>query len=418
MKVAMGFVVSACVILAASAASAQTAYTWNGGTSSNWQTVANWSTTGFPGMAPYGGGESGTIRNARIRVDNGLTTTGNTLVYSANEGYTIYSGVTAPISVCAGYNGSMSITGGTWESRPYSTTVNAYDVIGSNSHTGSLSISGGTYLNIAGRTSYSGAADANGITLLGNNGGLGTLNVDGGSFTASTMQFGSGNTGSGTLNLNTGGTLSVGQFYDIGNATSAINFNGGTLKPLVDSTRKYFNGTAVQTFASTSFDAFMTGIDSVKILSGGALIDTDGQNVTIGNAISNGASIGALTKQGSGTLTLSNSANTYTGDTIVEAGTLSISHAFLADSSTVSIASGAQIALTFSDSDTIGALYLNGALADAGYWGATGNAAATHTSDLITGTGLLYIVPEPSSLILAAAGMLGLIAYAWRKRTI
>jgi autotransporter-associated beta strand protein len=61
------------------------------------------------------------------------------------------------------------------------------------------------------------------------------------------------------------------------------------------------------------------------VLSGGAKIDTDGKDITIGQALLapvSGTS-GGLTKSGGGTLTLSNT-NTYTGATTVNGGILNI----------------------------------------------------------------------------------------------
>ncbi len=52
---------------------------------------------------------------------------------------------------------------------------------------------------------------------------------------------------------------------------------------------------------------------------GGAVVDTGAFNGTLTGAVSGG---GALVKEGSGTLTLAGTANTYTGATQVDAGTL------------------------------------------------------------------------------------------------
>ena len=123
---------------------------------------------------------------------------------------------------------------------------------------------------------------------------------------------------------------------------------------------------------------------------------------------------GSLTKTGSGSATLV-AGNTYTGDTKIEDGILSISNPYLNDLAGVYISTGAKLDLGFSSSDTIGSLYLDGASAPAGTWGATGSGAA-HIDDIhFSGTGQLNVVPEPSTLVLLAAGALGLLAYAWRR---
>ena len=88
-------------------------------------------------------------------------------------------------------------------------------------------------------------------------------------------------------------------------------------------------------------------------------VGNNGQTSTFGGVIKNSAGTLALTKTGNGTLTLSG-ANTYTGNTTVNGGTLEIVQATLATNSTVSIASGAVLQLDFSTTNQIAALVLNG----------------------------------------------------------
>jgi autotransporter-associated beta strand protein len=63
----------------------------------------------------------------------------------------------------------------------------------------------------------------------------------------------------------------------------------------------------------------MNGIDTVTIQAGGAIIDSNGNNITINTPLLDGG--GGLTKQGTGNLTLAG-ANTYSGNTTVNAGSL------------------------------------------------------------------------------------------------
>jgi len=96
-----------------------------------------------------------------------------------------------------------------------------------------------------------------------------------------------------------------------------------------------------------------------------------------------------LTKIGTGTLTLTG-ANTYTGNTIVQAGTLSINSPYLADASTVVVNSGAVFDLSFSGTDAIGSLLLGGAPMTPGTYGAPGS-GATNMSNFFAGTGTLTV---------------------------
>jgi len=98
-----------------------------------------------------------------------------------------------------------------------------------------------------------------------------------------------------------------------------------------------------------------------------------------------------LTKVGAGTLTLSNAGrNTYTGNTTVEAGMLSIDAAYLADTANVILTGDATLNLDFAGTDTINALIIAGDAQVPGTWGAVGSGAENEIA-LITGSGLLEV---------------------------
>jgi len=113
------------------------------------------------------------------------------------------------------------------------------------------------------------------------------LNLNGGTLTTRGIDYGPHAWGSGTMNLN-------------------------------------FNGTLVK--ANQNNANFITasgGLDFAPVIqSGGARIDSNGYTIGIGVALSG---TGALTKSGSGTLNL-NIANSYSGGTTVNGGTLSLNH--------------------------------------------------------------------------------------------
>ncbi|MEI6503029.1 MAG: FAD-dependent oxidoreductase, partial [Armatimonadota bacterium] len=116
-----------------------------------------------------------------------------------------------------------------------------------------------------------------------------------------------------------------------------------------------------------------------------------GTAATLGTvAIGANSYTGGLTKKGAGTLTLTG-ANTYSGDTVVEEGTLALSSAYLADTADVKLAAtGAVLNLNTGATDTIRAFFIGGVGQFAGEWGPTGS-GAEHESGLITGTGRLLV---------------------------
>ncbi|MEK7951171.1 beta strand repeat-containing protein [Luteolibacter soli] len=106
--------------------------------------------------------------------------------------------------------------------------------------------------------------------------------------------------------------------------------------------------------------------------------------------ISNGATatgVVSVTKEGAGSWTLSG-ANTYTGATVVSAGTLNVSQAVLADAATVNVASAGVLNLTHALTDTVDRFYIDGVEQASGTWGSLAS-TATHKTARITGTGML-----------------------------
>ncbi len=149
------------------------------------------------------------------------------------------------------------------------------------------------------------------------------LTIDGGTVTAgnsgtSGVRFGTSgsttNTG-GTLNLN-GGTLNAFRIYSGGTSNSStVNFNGGTLKATALNNTDFLGTAAIP-------------IKNAIVKTGGAVIDTNNVDVTIFSALTHDAGLGGtadggLTKNSAGTLTL-RGANTYTGATTLNQGTLTV----------------------------------------------------------------------------------------------
>ncbi|MES2440277.1 MAG: autotransporter-associated beta strand repeat-containing protein [Verrucomicrobiota bacterium] len=109
----------------------------------------------------------------------------------------------------------------------------------------------------------------------------------------------------GTVNLNGGRIIANRVFGNAGAGNSTFNFNGGVLQP----------------GAGMNAD-FMSGIDEVVIKALGATIDTGATAaVNINQTIKDDTTNGQFTKLGTGTLNM-NGSNSYTGTTVVSAGTL------------------------------------------------------------------------------------------------
>ena len=140
-----------------------------------------------------------------------------------------------------------------------------------------------------------------------------------------------------------------------------------------------------------------TGTVSIKDASGGGppTLTIGGGDTTssFSGAIKNDSGSLAIIKIGTGTLTLSG-ANTYSGNTTVAAGTLSLSTAFLNDSSQVLMTSGAFLNLTTGATDVVAGISLDGnAETTPGVYGSLSSSAQFKRA-YITGSGTLTI---PSS---------------------
>ncbi|WP_338286659.1 autotransporter-associated beta strand repeat-containing protein [Luteolibacter sp. LG18] len=242
---------------------------------------------------------------------------------------------------------------------------------------GSQSVSGtlGSTFQMGG-----GTLDATTI-LVGSITGSGTLtstfSVTGGIAKVGTLTLGNRTSGTlnSTVNLNGGGTIAA-QTIQNGSGTTTstrtFNWNSGTITTLDASTD--LTVSSALKLAATGTHGFDIGTSRTGTVSG---------------VISEAAAGASLTKTGAGTLVLSG-ANTYTGDTLVNGGKLSIGSAVLADTADVKLANSAVLDLTHAATDTIDELYIDGVQQAPGTWGSL-TSSATHKTARITGTGLLQV---------------------------
>ena len=197
------------------------------------------------------------------------------------------------------------------------------------------------------------------------------------------------------------------------------NFNGQTFAAAsaATSTLRFMDtdglGNAVTRLALTTV-AGGVGLDGTLLFTNSAV------NYTVAGADANGiAGLSALTKAGSGTLTL-NGANTYSGATTVNGGTLvaAVANA-LGGSTTITVANGATLqignasalasaavvslgstatnSLDYSGSQDVNSLYIGGVQQCRGRWGSVGNGSALWTGPQFTGGGILNVLNGPDA---------------------
>ncbi|MEO8617432.1 MAG: autotransporter-associated beta strand repeat-containing protein [Luteolibacter sp.] len=363
-----------------------------------------------------------------------------TLTFSGN-GTTIVSGVIAQngtnamslmksgvgmliLNAADLFSGNTSIVGGTLRlGNPAALGTGSVSLAG-----GTLDLNGFTTPNkitsLAGILSNSGAA----VDLSGLNSGSSVLNglSNGGNSLAVT---GSGDITLGTvsgavgLSLAKSGSNTLIMAGNADNSFMSITMSGGTLI-----LNKFTLGHVAKTITIES-GTVKYGTQTVGILDGtgqiGAVIMTggvldmngaSGDNATIGNlngtggvitnsnlaaatltiggnngsggdfqgTIQDGVGILQIIKTGSGTIDLSGD-NAYTGNTTVTEGTLTLKSAYLANSSTVSVAAGAFLNLDYAGKDVVASLTLGGLALPDGTYG-SGNSGGR-----ITGTGKIQV---------------------------
>lgn len=294
-----------------------------------------------------------TGQTAILNIQNGTFSTGtftvaagdSSVIGTVNQtgGSLTLTGTQAIIGNGTGGQGTYNLSAGTLTG---SASANRGVILGVNSGaSGTFNLSGTGVLNLTGanlqvgRSENTAATGTTGIFnqsggtatvgtlgvggLIAGNGNFGTMNFTGGTFVATAVNaFGGGDNSSAAINI--GGTAQVTlpaipTARGIG-ANTSFTFDGGTLK------------------AGASSPNYLENLTSAQIKNGGLKFDSNGFDVTVNQVLADfSGHTGTLTKSGNGILTLG-AANTYSGATTVNAGTLRVNGSLAG--SLVTVASG------------------------------------------------------------------------------
>ena len=189
-------------------------------------------------------------------------------------------------------------------------------------------------------------------------------------------------------------------FDALGTATATFNLPGGVMGGSTCGMTLSSDGALTPTVTLVSNDQATNSTYNVTgnvALANDTTFNNDQFATLSFSGIVSGSS--AITKTGLGTLKLT-AANTYTGDTAVQAGTLSITNPSLslADAADILLTTGAVFNLNFSGTDTIRSLFFDGISQPVGTWGSLAS-AATNKSNFFTGTGVLDITTFVSPIL-------------------
>ena len=250
--------------------------------------------------------------------------------------------------------------------------------------------------------------------------GGGTLDTDNSDVVLTGLISGAGaltKTGLGTITLNfanayTGATVIKNGILRISNTSALGTADGGTtVNPggelelsgdelVVNEPLTLAGGEVCSSVGINTYNGAIT-------LTADSGIDADSQQLIITSVIAQSAGSFGLSKFGPGTVELTG-ANTYTGATHVEEGTLALSNgAAIADTGTITLANSPDVRLQLNNSETIGALAGGGTTGGNVELGANiltvGDASNTSFSGIISGSGGALTKQGTGTLTLSGA---------------
>jgi autotransporter-associated beta strand protein len=162
------------------------------------------------------------------------------------------------------------------------------------------------------------------------------------------------------------------------------------------------NGTGTNAVGASGTDgALRIGITSGRTATFHSMVELQSDSrISIGAANTTGvldnvvSGTGDLIKSGGGQLNLTAN-NTYTGDTQIVNGVLSITNAYLENNADVYLTTNGKFDLNFGATDTIRSLYFDGVPQPVGTYGATGSGATNINDTFFSGSGVLDVTTLP-----------------------
>src|SRR3989442_10766599 len=345
-------------------------FTWTGAQNPNWKTNANWlgcaAPTGNGGqnlVFPSGASNLSTNNNINTSKFNSITISGSGYTLGGSA-ITLGAGCLADSSIAGTNTVNLATTFAATRTVTVSNAGTTLTITGVISGAGGLTKAGAGTVTLGAENTYTRVTTINAGTIaVAADAGLGTapavappgkLPFGGGplrttaSFTLAANR-GIALTGAGTISTNPGTTLTYGGIIagaspltkagtgtlivsGANTYTGATAISAGTLQ--LGATNAVPSGSAVTVSGGAIFDlrgfsdaiGSLAGAGTVTTGAAGAVVLTAGGNnssTTFSGVIQNGSGTVALTKTGTGTLTLSGT-NTYTGVTTINAGTIAI----------------------------------------------------------------------------------------------